>query len=399
MPARSSEQTAATIVGVDVGGTFTDLVLFDRGALRVVKVPSTPPDFHRAVIEAVARTAPRDGARLVHGSTVATNALLQRAGKPVAFVTTEGFRDMLLIGRQNRPNLYALHVTRPPPITPQENWFTVRERVDSKGGVVEPLDDAEVTRLIESIRARGLKHVAVCLLFSFVNPAHDKRLGRRLSDAGFTVSLSCDVLPEFREYERASTTAINASLRPTVEAYLDELSRGLPSSIAELRITQSGGGTLSAREASEQAAKLVLSGPAGGVMGAAFVAREAGVAGDVITYDMGGTSTDVALVAGGKPQWTTSSTIDGLPIGLPMFDIKTVGAGGGSIAYRDRGGALRVGPRSAGAVPGPACYGRGGIEPTVTDANLRLGRIVPDQFLGGAMKVDEELARRAVEKL
>src|SRR5688572_32783947 len=284
MPAPTTEQTATEqthlLVGVDVGGTFTDLVAFDPATakLSVLKLPSTPPDFHRAVIEAAGRACAGDRpAQLVHGSTVATNALLQRAGEPVAFVTTEGFRDMLLIGRQNRPQLYALHVKRPPPITEEENWFTVRERVDAKGGVVEALDDDEVTQVIESIRARGLKHVAVCLLFSFVNGQHERRLEKRLRDAGFTVSLSCEVLPEFREYERASTTAINASLRPTVEAYLDELSNGLHASISDLSITQSGGGTLSAREASEQAAKLVLSGPAGGVMGATFVAREAGV--------------------------------------------------------------------------------------------------------------------------
>jgi len=351
------------------------------------------------VIEAATRAcAAARAARLVHGSTVATNALLQRKGEPVAFVTTEGFRDMLLIGRQNRPSLYALTVRRPPPITAEENWFTVRERIDAKGNVVEPLTRASIDALIDAIRVRGLGHVAVCLLFSFVNPTHERQVGEAASAAGLSVSLSSELLPEFREYERASTTAINASLRPTVETYLESLARGLPSSITDLRISQSAGGTLSVREAADSAAKLVLSGPAGGVMGAAWVAKQAGAA-DVITYDMGGTSTDVATVINGNPQWTTSSTIDGLPIGLPMFDIRTVGAGGGSVAVLDPGGALRVGPRSAGAIPGPACYGRGGTEPTVTDANLLLGRIVPDQFLGGAMRVDESLARAAIEPL
>ncbi len=418
-------------VGVDVGGTFTDLVAFDpaSGGLAVVKVPSTPPDFHRAVLDAVGRAAAAGGpvGAVVHGSTVATNALLQRAGEPVAFVTTEGFRDLLLIGRQNRPHLYALRVVRPPPITPEANWFTVRERVDAAGGVVTPLDDGDVDRVVRDVQRRGLRHAAVCLLFSFVNPDHERRVGRALEAAGVTVSLSCDVLPEFREYERASTTAINASLRPTVAEYLRKLSEGLgeqrvlssewgvlsedrtpaspnsqlatqnpqlatqnselktqnselrtQNSHPSLSIMHSGGGTLSPGEAAARAAKLVLSGPAGGVIGAAFVARAAGLA-DVITYDMGGTSTDVALVLGGEPQWSTAGVVDGLPIGLPAFDIHTVGAGGGSIAAVDAGGALRVGPRSAGAVPGPACYGRGGHDATVTDANVVLGRILADR--------------------
>lgn len=386
-------------IGVDVGGTFTDLVAFDGAALRVVKIPSSPPEFHRSVVEAVGRVAGGFGdVRVVHGSTVATNALLQRGGEPVAFITTEGFRDMLLIGRQNRPRLYALRVVRPAPITPPENWFTVRERIDARGRVVQPLEDDEVERVLAEVRARGLKHVAICLLFSFVNAAHEKKLGERLSAEGLTVSISSDVLPEFREYERASTTAINASLRPTVQTYLEALSRGLPASVTSLRITQSGGGTLTVDEAARSAAKLVLSGPAGGVMGAVFVAKAAGFS-DVITYDMGGTSTDVATVIDGRPQWTTASSVDGLPIGLPVYDIHTVGAGGGSISHLDPGGALRVGPRSAGAIPGPACYARGGELPTVTDANLILGRLVPDAFLGGAMKVDEDLARRAIEPL
>jgi N-methylhydantoinase A len=390
-------------IGVDVGGTFTDLVLADdAGTLRIVKVPSTPPDFQLAVLDAVAKALGAGNgvraARVVHGSTVATNALLQRAGEPVAFITTEGFRDMLLIGRQNRPSLYALRVSRPQPITARENWFTVRERVGASGEVVEPLRDEDVDRLIEAVRARGLRHAAVCLLFSFVNPVHERRVGERLTQAGVTASLSCDVLPEFREYERASTTAINAALRPAVQSYLHALHSGLPKSVEALEIMHSGGGTFSAADAAANAAHLVLSGPAGGVIGAAHVAGQAGFS-DVITYDMGGTSTDVATVLGGRPQWTTATKVDGLPIGLPMFDIHTVGAGGGSVAFLDAGGALRVGPRSAGASPGPACYARGGTEPTVTDANLVLGRILPDAFLGGAMPLDAGLARDAIAPL
>jgi N-methylhydantoinase A len=252
--------------------------------------------------------------------------------------------------------------------------------------------------LVAEIKQRNLNHVAVCLLFSFVNPVHEQMVRRRCEAAGLSVSLSSELLPEFREYERASTTAINASLRPTVASYLRSLESGLPHEVTDLRIMQSGGGTVNASDATREAAKLVLSGPAGGVIGGAYVAARAGFE-DVITYDMGGTSTDVALILNGKPQWTTSSTIDGLPIGLPMFDIHTVGAGGGSIAQIDAGGALRVGPNSAGAVPGPACYGRGGTNATVTDANVVLGRIVPEHFLGGRMKLDTKSAHTAVERI
>ena len=386
-------------IGVDVGGTFTDLVATNGKSLRVVKLPSTPPDFERAVIEAVGRVI-GDSAdvRVVHGSTVATNALLQRAGADAAFVTTDGFRDMLLIGRQNRPDLYALRVERPAPAIRSERCFTVAERIAADGQIVTPLTDGEVARLVNRLRLAGVEHVAVCLLFSFVNPDHERQIGAACERAGMTVSLSCDVLPEFREYERASTTAVTATLRPTVARYLEKLDAGLPPAVGALRILHGGGGTLSPKNAAEQAGRLVLSGPAGGVMGAAFVARLAGFE-DVVAYDMGGTSTDVALIRAGRPQWTTQHVIDGLPVGLAMFDIHTVGAGGGSVAYVDAGGALRVGPRSAGAVPGPACYGRGGAEPTVTDANLLLGRIPADSAFGDGMTLDRDAAALAVESI
>jgi N-methylhydantoinase A len=405
-------------IGVDVGGTFTDLVAFDGQSLHVVKLPSTPPAFERAVLAAVARaTAGRTATpSIVHGSTVATNALLERKGEPVALITTEGFRDVLLIGRQNRPELYALKIERPAPLVRPEHVFTVRERIDAQGEVIAPLDGDEADRVAGQIAAAGLKHVAICLLFSYVNPAHERQLAAACRRAGLTASLSSEVLPEFREYERASTTAINAALRPPVERYLTALAAKdeggrmkeegeagssdssfilHPSSLA---IMHSAGGTLSVPEAAVSAARLVLSGPAGGVIGAALMARLAGEA-NVITYDMGGTSTDVAVIVDGQPQWSGGGVVDGLPIGLPAIDIVTVGAGGGSVAYMDAGGALRVGPRSAGAMPGPACYGRGGIEPTVTDANLLLGRILPDRFAGGQMRVDPALARSAVQPL
>jgi N-methylhydantoinase A len=386
-------------IGVDVGGTFTDLVAWDGTSLRIVKIPSTPPAFHEAVIDAVNRVRADEAAlNIIHGSTVATNALLQRAGEPVAFITTEGFRDMLLIGRQSRPRLYALRVERPAPIVPEENCFTVESRIAADGSVVRELRVEQVNHVLNQIRARGIQHVAVCLLFSFVNPIHEHLIRDRAEALGLTATASADLLPEFREYERASTTAINASLLPAVQQYLHQLRLRLAVSQTELRIMQSGGGTLAPEQASKHAAKLVLSGPAGGVMGAAFVARQLGIR-DCITYDMGGTSTDVATIIDGSPQWTTQTTIDGLPIALPMLDIQTVGAGGGSIAYLDAGGALRVGPKSAGADPGPACYARGGTLPTVTDANLVLGRIIPDHFLGGAMSLDPSLAEAALRPL
>lgn len=394
-------------IGVDVGGTFTDLVAWDGQNLRVVKLPSTPPDFHRAVIEAVNSAAGDNPASIVHGSTVATNALLQRRGERVAFITTDGFADMLLLGRQDRPQLYALHPRRVEPIVALENCFTVRERIGANGEIVEALDASDVARVIDQIRAAGIGHVAVCLLFSFVNRIHEQMIANACRAAGLTVSTSHEILPEFREYERASTTAINASLRPIVGNYLSALETGLANGRPErsragrhraLRIMHSSGGTLSVERASEQAVRLVLSGPAGGVIGAAHIASLAGFD-HVITYDMGGTSTDVATIIDSRPRWTTSSEVDGLPIGVPMFDIHTIGAGGGSIAHLDAGGALRVGPASAGATPGPACYSRGGELPTVTDANLLLGRIPREGFLNGAMKLDESAAHRAIERL
>jgi N-methylhydantoinase A len=404
MPLPDASQSPLRI-GVDVGGTFTDLVATDGRALTVVKVLSTPDAFHRGVLDAIGKLSQDSGlsardAALVHGSTVATNALLQRAGERVALITTEGFADILLIGRQNRPELYALDVRRPAPIT--QDCFGVTERIDAAGQIVTPLDESSVRKVIEQVQARGISHVAICLLFGFANPVHERRVADLCRAAGLTVSLSSDLLPEFREYERASTTAINAALRPTVETYLKALEAGLRSGPGTpdsgLSILHSSGGTLAPGRAAEHAVRLVLSGPAGGVLGAAHVAALAGYR-DVITYDMGGTSTDVAIVLDGRPQWTTSTTIDGLPIALPMFDIHTVGAGGGSVAYRDAGGALRVGPRSAGAEPGPACYGRGGVEPTVTDADLLLGRIPHAALLGGSFPLRHDLAESAIAAL
>jgi N-methylhydantoinase A len=386
-------------LGVDTGGTFTDLVAWDGHTIRTAKVPSTPPDFQRGVVAAVqAILQANETAELVHGSTVATNALLERKGHPVAFITTEGFADLLLIGRQNRPRLYEPEPQRSRPIVSDEHVFAVAERMAADGTVLTPLDPAEVAAVADRIKCLGLKHVAVCLLFAFVNPIHEQQIAKIVRDAGLTVTISSELLPEFREYERASATVINAALRPNVEHYLGQLSDALPAGVQSLRIMHSGGGTLEPNDAARFAARLLLSGPAGGVLGASFIAKLEGFD-RAITYDMGGTSTDVAAIIDGKPPWTTGTTIDGLPVPLAMFDIHTIGAGGGSIAALDIGGALTVGPRSAGANPGPACYNRGGREPTVTDANLVLGRLVPGNFLGGKMALNVDHAYSSMAQL
>jgi N-methylhydantoinase A len=386
-------------IGIDTGGTFTDLIAWDGQSIRTAKVPSTPPDFHRGVVNAIASILKSgETADLIHGSTVATNALLERKGHPVAFITTQGFADLLLIGRQNRPRLYDLEPRRPRPIVADEHVFTVNERISADGQILTALNGSEVESIIQRIKSLDLKHAAVCLLFSFVNPIHEKQIADRLRVAGITTTLSSELLPEFREYERASATVINAALRPNVEHYLGQLSTSLPSAVKSLQIMHSGGGTLPPADAGRFAARMLLSGPAGGLLGANCIALLEGID-RAITYDMGGTSTDVAAIIDAKPPWTTGTTIDGLPVPLAMFDIHTIGAGGGSIASLDIGGALTVGPRSAGAQPGPACYGRGGTLPTVTDANLLLGRLLPDRFLGGKMPLKLSLAESALSPL
>jgi N-methylhydantoinase A len=394
-----TQPSPGLLIGVDTGGTFTDLVAWDGTSFRTAKVPSTPPDFHRGVVESIEAVL-RDGesATLVHGSTVATNALLERKGHAFAFITTNGFRDLLLIGRQNRPVLYSLEPRRLAPLVADEHVFTLTERIDAQGKVIKELDLAEVDSIIAQMKKLGLQHAAVCLLFSFINPGHEQQVGQRMRKAGLVVTLSSELLPEFREYERASATAINAALRPNVERYVSQIAGALPKGVKTLQVMHSGGGTLSPEDASRFSARLLLSGPAGGVLGATYMAGVEGF-GRVITYDMGGTSTDVAASIDGKPPWTTSSTVDGLPVPLAMFDIHTIGAGGGSIAVMDIGGALLVGPQSAGARPGPACYGRGGTLPTVTDANLVLGRLLPDRFLDGRMPLYPQLAEAALGPL
>ena len=382
-------------VGVDTGGTFTDLVRFGPEGISVHKVRSTPDDPSRAIVEGITDVAGAGtGLDVVHGSTVATNAVLERRGALVALVATAGFEDVVRIGRQTRRALYDLMQEDRRPLVGPALTIGVRERLDADGRPLIPLDDDEIARVVAHVRASGATAVAVCLLHAYRNPAHEERLAAALGAAGLAVSASSRVLREYREYERWSTTIVNAYVTPIMGAYLGALETRLAGD--RFTVMQSNGGRLSATAAKAAAVRTILSGPAAGAVGARAVAEAAGHP-RVIGFDMGGTSTDVCLIDGAIP--TTSDTMVGdFPVRLPVIDIHSVGAGGGSIVYVDSGGALRVGPRSAGAVPGPACYGHG-TELTVTDANLLLGRLDPGQFLGGRMTLDIERARRVAADL
>ncbi len=400
-----NEQHKAPLVGVDVGATFTDFVALVDGELRIFKTPTTPDDQSRAIVDGLADMV-IDNGDIVHGMTVATNAMLERRGARTALLTTAGFADVLVIGRQDRPHIYHLHQTRPDPMVDEDWRLEIDERLDHEGRVLTPLAEAQVVAAAKQMIADGVESIAVVFLFSFQNPAHEQRAAELIRQTigelapDLPISLSSEILPEYREYERTTTTVINAYVQPLVARYLARLGAALSGS--RVRIMQSNGGAIGLEQASNAAARLVLSGPAGGVVGAFEIARQAtdDEAPSLITFDMGGTSTDVALCPGVIPT-TAESTITGLPLRLPVIDIHTVGAGGGSIAYVDAGGALHVGPRSAGAVPGPACYGRGGTEPTVTDANLVLGRLDADGFLGGkgAVSLDRAAARHVLTEL
>jgi N-methylhydantoinase A len=397
-------------VGIDVGGTFTDFVVLDGPALRIHKVSTTPADQSRAIVAGL-QALGLPAAQIVHGMTVATNALLERKGARTALLTTAGFGDVLAIGRQNRPALYALHQQRPPALVEDALRLEVAERVDAAGAVLEPLDEGAFDALAATLRAAQAESLAIVFLFSFRAPAHEARAAALLRERlpGLPLSLSSEILPEYREYERTATTVINAYVQPLVARYLERLEAALAPEAGvdgtqghTLRILQSNGGAIGPAQAAQQPARLVLSGPAGGVVGAFAVAHQALRSDDVrlLTFDMGGTSTDVALCPGAIPT-TAESQIGDLPLRLPVIDIHTVGAGGGSIAWLDGGGALRVGPQSAGALPGPVCYGRGGNAPTVTDANLVLGRLDAAAFLGGAgdVALNAEAAHRALAGL
>jgi N-methylhydantoinase A len=394
------------LLGVDVGGTFTDAVLLDGGAIHSAKVPTAPgaesEGVMRAVREVLARAGAEPGAVEVfaHGMTVGTNALLEERGARTALIATRGFADLLEVARQDRPHLYRLCAPKPAPLVERELRFEAAER-GGPDGVVEPLGAGEPERLAAALRESGAESVAICLLFSHLDPSHERQIAAHLRRElpELHVSASHEVLPRFREYERCSTTAIDAYLSPLLGRYLGALGTaseeaGLPQPL----VMRSSGGVAPAAEAAKQGAWSVLSGPAGGAVGAGLLARLSGD-GNALGFDMGGTSCDVCVVEDGEVRRTDSRTIGGRPIQLPMVDVHTVGAGGGSIGWRDGGGALRVGPRSAGAVPGPACYGRGGTEPTVTDANLLLGRLADDSRLAGGVALDAEAARAAVATL
>lgn len=384
-------------IGVDTGGTFTDCVYLRDGHLEILKVFSTPANPARAIPAALEAIGARAGAlELLHGTTVGTNALLECRGGRIALVTTAGFEDVLVIGRQARPELYNFFVSRPPALVPAERRLGIAERVGPRGEVLVALRSAELRRLRAQVARLRPQAVAVSLLFSFANPAHERRVARALRGLGVPVSLSHEILPEFREYERTATVTANAYLLPVMSRYLGEVAgvirRGRRTRV---QVMQSNGGTVSARVAASQPVRTLLSGPAGGVVGARAVAARAGLE-QIISFDMGGTSTDVALLAGALTT-TSENQVAGVPVAVPMLDIHTVGAGGGSLAWFDRGGALRVGPQSAGADPGPICYGRG-REPTVTDAHVVLGRLDPDQFLGGQCQLDAARTRVYMEK-
>src|SRR5438309_3795431 len=382
------------LVGIDTGGTFTDVVALAGGRIRVAKIRSTPEDPSRAVGEGLRAlgVAPRS-ARLHYGTTVATNALLQRRGARVVLVTTAGFEDVIEIGRQVRPSLYALEPRRPPPLVPRARRLGVAERVLADGRVERSLERRAIVHLVKAVLRHRPEAVAVSLLHSYAAPRHERLLARAFAARGVHLTLSHRLVREHREYERTATVVVNAYVGPLMTRHLGTLARA---AAGGLQVMQSSGGLVGARTAATEPVRTILSGPAAGVVGAAAAARLARV-GRIVTLDMGGTSTDVSLVDG-PLAYRTEATIDGLPVRVPALDIHTVGAGGGSLARLDAGGALRVGPESAGADPGPACYGRGSA-PTVTDANLVLGRLVETEFLGGAMRLDRARAERAIAPL
>src|ERR1700736_1572140 len=394
-------------IAIDSGGTFTDCVFVRGGKLQIIKVASRPHAPAEAIVEAVqlaaAHASKTETHDLVCGTTVGTNALLERRGGRVALITTAGFEDVLEIGRQARARLYDLFWKRTEPLAPSSRRFGAKERLASNGSDLEPLTASEIRRLLREIKKANPDSVALCLLFSFRNPLHEKRIASKLRSAGYAVSVSHEILPEFREYERTSTTVINAYLVPVMSSYLRETtvrisallphqaqmksskSSTRPSPAARVRIMQSNGGIISAEQAAREPVRTILSGPAGGVICAGHAAKLARLD-NCISFDMGGTSTDVALLTG-ELRTTSEAIVAGLPVAVPMLEIHTVGAGGGSIARFDKGGALRVGPESAGAVPGPVCYGRG-TNPTVTDAHAVLGHLGDAGLLGGSFSLD-----------
>ena len=409
-------------VAIDIGGTFTDATLIDEqtGAVSIAKVLSTPSDPSEGFMAAVERALAESGAAaanvssVVHATTVATNAIIEGKVARSGFVTTEGFRDLLEIARQVRPSLYDTRFEKPKPLVPRDRAVGVHERLGPKGETITPLDDDSVRAAAELLRREEVESVAVCLLHSYVNPEHEQRIGAILAEElpGVPISLSAEVAPEFREYLRASTTVINAVIRPVVARYLERIERRLTDAgvDAKLLVMQSSGGVFSSEAAARRPVFMVESGPAAGVIASAHLGSQVGVD-DILSFDMGGTTAKVGLIQGGQPSVTKDynvgghagagiggMSLSGYPVRTPVVDLVEIGAGGGSVAWVDSGGLLRVGPQSAGADPGPVCYRRGGAEPTVTDANVVLGRLNPAYFLGGEMGLDVDGARRAIEE-
>ncbi|HMD84748.1 MAG TPA: hydantoinase/oxoprolinase family protein [Terriglobia bacterium] len=413
-------------IGVDTGGTFTDCVVLAGGQVKILKVFSTPADASTAIVQGVLQLAgdqipaalrtnkdqqPR-GKRaalsaldVIHGTTVGTNSLLERRGARVALITTAGFEDLLEIGRQARPRLYDLNVQREPPLAPRALRFGVKERIAADGQILLPISDAEIRRLLRRVKNSGADSLAVCFLFAFANPAHERQVAAALKSLGLPLSVSHQILPEFREFERLSTVVINAYLAPRMGTYLHNLEHrlravrvrhGVPPPHGRIYVMQSNGGISTAARAGQQPVRTILSGPAGGVVASAWLAQQLGLK-RAISFDMGGTSTDVCLLDG-PPRTTHETSLAGLPVAVPVLDVHSVGAGGGSLVRIDAGGALRVGPESAGASPGPICYGRGGAGLTVTDANLVLGRLDSEHFLGGTFRLDAQAAERGFEE-
>lgn len=399
--------TVTKAIGIDIGGTFIDIVLADANAIRWLKIPSTPNRPETGVLSALQSLAasgeidPGAIQRVAHGSTVATNALLEGKWARTALITTRGFRDVLEIGRQHRKHLYDLMQDRSPLLVPRDLRLEISERLRADGSVLTPLAEEEIPGIVEQLRRANVEAVAIVLLFSYLNPEHERRLGERIAAAlKVPVTLSCDVLPEFREFERTSTTVVCAALRPIIGRYLTKLSEGartlgIPS---EWQIMQSNGTVTGSANAQDEPVRILLSGPAAGVQGACAIGDVLGVR-DIIGMDMGGTSCDVSLIHGGEIGQTTTGCVGDYPVSVRMNEIHTIGAGGGSIAWIDSGGALRVGPESAGAVPGPACYGRGGVLPTVTDAHAVLGHLLPDAPLGNLERLHIDRARAAVSTI
>ena len=383
------------VLGVDIGGTFTDFVLFDGKELKVHKVLSTPHNPAEAVFNGIRYLGvPKKQTSVIHGSTVATNTLLERKGAKVALITTSGHEDVIEIGRQARSSLYDLFICRESPLVPQVLRWGVKERVTATGEVVSGVKKSDLKKISTKLKRQGIESAAVCFLFSYKNPANEEAVMNELQQSGIHVSASCRILPEYREYERFSTTVVNAYVSPVMSRYITSLEDGLGTN--NISIMQSNGGSISTGNAKGKAVNCILSGPAGGVIGASEIAKLTGIK-KIISFDMGGTSTDVSL-CDGDIRLTTQTVVSGMPIKIPVIDMNTVGAGGGSLAYVDPGGALRVGPQSAGADPGPVCYGKG-KKITVTDANLFLGRISPEHFLGGRMRLKTDMVSKFMKVL